>query len=86
MYMSDCMFMNMCCNYRPPGLHPASILQLNGDNAIKGPSGYSTGCRVVTDTGTTKPDDIEVPSCADSFNTSVYVLLLLYEVFRSSCL
>lgn len=28
-------------------LHPVTITNLNGSNAIKGPTGYSTGCRAV---------------------------------------
>lgn len=48
------------------GLHPVSILQLNGDNAITGPSGYSTGCRDVPGVVTTGSDDVEVRPCAKS--------------------
>ena len=61
--------MASCLSMRPSlatGLHPASILQLNGVNAITGPSGYSTGCRHVTGIAITASDDIEVRPCAKS--------------------
>lgn len=60
----------------PTGLHPASILKLNGDNAIKGPSGYSTSCRDVQGALSGGPDDIEVHPSEKSLALKPCMVLL----------
>lgn len=57
------------------GLHPASILTLNGDNAIKGPSGYSTSCREVPSASSVNPDDIEVHPSTKSLALKLCMLV-----------